>query len=157
MPIHKLTNKILVFLKHFSQNIRKIYKIIYNLRRHGNQIWQFITLSNIFYEFQSLVGLLTFDYNFFGFSFKRCSFFSCFIFSKINSRCDNVMVHSFACSCLENQQYLWNQWSFFKIPRCLGRLHTNPYAIIHGNLKRWRVSGYGYLLFWLDRSCSLRT
>jgi hypothetical protein len=103
-----------VFLKHFSQNITNIYRIIYNLKRHGNQIWQFITLSNNFYEFQLLVGLLTFDYNFFGFSFKRCSFFSCFIFTKINSRCDNVMVHWFTCSCLENQRYLCNQWFFFQ-------------------------------------------
>ncbi len=24
----------------------------------------------------------------------------------------------------------------FKLPMCLGKLHTNPYAIIHDNLKR---------------------
>jgi len=59
MRSHKLTSNILMFQKHFNQDIININKIIYNLKRHKDQIWHFITLSNNFYEFQLLVGLLT--------------------------------------------------------------------------------------------------
>jgi hypothetical protein len=59
MLSHKLTSNILVFQKRFNQDIINIHKIIYNFKRHEDQIWHFITLSNNFYEFQFLVGLLT--------------------------------------------------------------------------------------------------
>ncbi len=59
MLSHKLTTNILLFQKHFNQDIINIYNISYSLKRHEDQIWHFITLSNNFYEFQFLVGLLT--------------------------------------------------------------------------------------------------
>jgi hypothetical protein len=59
MLSHKLTSNILVFQFFFNHDIINIHKIIYNLKRHKDQIWHFITLSTNFYEFQFLVGLLT--------------------------------------------------------------------------------------------------